>query len=330
MRKSRKRNTNLSTLERDYRAVAPLAGLLCEQLTTQLSALISNAGIALGFPIQHRVKTWESLAEKLDRSNLRIKSVRELQDLAGLRVILQFLRDVPKVCSIIEDSVQVIRRYDTHERLKTDQFGYASIHFVISLPDSWLSVPTLSPLREIQAEIQVRTLAQHIWASASHTLQYKQEDTVPPSLLRSIYRVSALLETVDLEFERVLFDRGSYRQQLETLSGQEDNEELNVDLLESTMDELLPRGNKKDDEEYARLLSELFAANVRTRKQLVALWNKYQSTVLKEEAAYVARSQERLTKREPITGTTVERTQAGVYFSHSGLIRNLISLTTNR
>src|SRR5438105_15454007 len=100
MLKERMGKANLATLERDYHAAAPLAALLCEQLATQLNTLIPAAGVALGFPIQHRVKTWESITEKLDRAKLSIDSVRELQDLAGLRLILQFMRDVPRVCSI--------------------------------------------------------------------------------------------------------------------------------------------------------------------------------------------------------------------------------------
>lgn len=56
----------------------------------------------------------------------------------------------------------------------------------------------------LKAEVQVRTVTQHVWAAASHVLQYKQEASVPLPVRRSIYRVSALLETVDLEFERVL------------------------------------------------------------------------------------------------------------------------------
>jgi ppGpp synthetase/RelA/SpoT-type nucleotidyltranferase len=59
-------------------------------------------------------------------------------------------------------------------------------------------------------ELQLRTLAQHIWAVASHKLQYKREASVPVPIRRSINRVSALLEMVDLEFDRVLLEREQY------------------------------------------------------------------------------------------------------------------------
>ena len=91
-----------------------------------------------------------------------------------------------------------------------DARRYQSLHYIIRIPKHWLKVSTFADLGELKAEIQLRTLAQHIWAATSHKLQYKHEDSVPPPIRRSIYRVSALLETVDLEFERVLAERGTY------------------------------------------------------------------------------------------------------------------------
>ncbi len=137
------------------------------------------------------------------------------------------------VNELIAEAFNVLRQYDTQERLREDQFSYASRHFVVKLPEEWLEVPTMAQLGELQAEIQVRTLAQHIWAEASQTLQYKQEQNVPPVVRRAIYRVSALLETVDLEFERVLDQRETYRS---TVEASATDEALNVDLLEKALE----------------------------------------------------------------------------------------------
>jgi hypothetical protein len=78
------------------------------------------------------------------------------------------------------------------------------VHFVVEFPEPWFVVPTIGPMRGLRAEIQVRTHAQHIWADASHILQYKKESSVAPKTRRDIHRIAALLETVDLEFEKVL------------------------------------------------------------------------------------------------------------------------------
>ena len=75
------------------------------------------------------------------------------------------------------------------------------------MPDDWLNVPTFREFKGLRAELQIRTLAQQLWAAASHKLQYKRESSVPYPIRRSIHRVAALLETVDLELERVLSER---------------------------------------------------------------------------------------------------------------------------
>src|SRR5690606_25945786 len=105
--------------------------------------------------------------------------------------------------------------------------------------------------------------AQHTWAVASPKLQYKHEEGVPPPIRRTIHRVSALLETVDLEFERVLEERGSY------IAAAADNvdlgELLNVDLLKATLSEILPEKNRVDNEPYADLLVDLLKFKVASK-----------------------------------------------------------------
>ena len=155
------------------------------------------------------------------------------------------------------------------------------MHLVIELFDSWLSVPTFADMKGLRAEVQVRTTAQHIWAAASHTLQYKHEESIPPPIRRAIHRASALLEIVDLEFERVLEQRENYR---EGVSVDIDNQ-LNSDLLEKVLDSILPEKNKVlDREDYADLLEDLFYFDIKTQKQLIDLWKKHRSASLKEDS----------------------------------------------
>jgi putative GTP pyrophosphokinase len=197
---SKKKNLEISSIENEYKSLIPVADRFCKEVKNQLDIILSDLEIKLGFPVHYRIKTWDSLLQKIDRVQLRISSVKNFQDLVGFRIILLFKDDIEKVIKALSEHFYIVKKYNTQERLKEDQFGYSSIHAIIKLPEKWLSVPTFKGMSEIQAEIQIRTLAQHIWAEASHVLQYKQEESVPSTLLRSIYRVSALLETVDLEF----------------------------------------------------------------------------------------------------------------------------------
>jgi putative GTP pyrophosphokinase len=99
------------------------------------------------------------------------------------------------------NTFDIIKQENTTRKLREDQFGYSSMHYVVRFPKDWLVVPAMALFGEMKAEIQVRTIAQHLWADASHILQYKNEENIPEPIKRSIHRVSAILETVDLEFE---------------------------------------------------------------------------------------------------------------------------------
>jgi putative GTP pyrophosphokinase len=330
MSKRKKKNRVVSTeqLESEYRVIAPIAERFCTELTHQINKILDNEQISLGVPIEYRVKKWESLVSKLDRLSLNISTIKDLNDLAGLRLILLFKRDLSKVCELLAGAFKVIDRYDTQERLKEDQFGYSSIHFILELPESWLAVPTMSQMRGLRVEVQVRTVAQHIWAAASHLLQYKKEESVPLELRRAIYRVSALLETVDLEFERVLEQRDTYRNNLSSPGG---DAHLNVDLLEEVLDSSLPKANKGSGEEYSDLLSDLLYFDIDTRRKLEALIEKHLPKALKLNSEAVSNELKELEENPnkypaKYHAYTLRRLYKGGYYYHTGLVRIMLAL----
>lgn len=263
-----------------------------------------------------RVKKWTSIENKLERKNLEIESILLLRDLVGVRAILLFLTDLDKIDELIRSTFEVTSTEDTADRLGEAQFGYQSLHYTIKVPLIWLEIPTMADFGDIQAEVQVRTLAQHIWAAASHKLQYKNEASVPPPIRRAINRASALLERIDLEFERILEKRREYRD-IEIPKGI-DAAELNVDILESMLRDRFPEANRSDGEEnYSELLENLTALSVQTVADFdTILKGKYAATMEEERT--------QLSIVDPETGyigSSEERHRAGVYFTHVGLAR---------
>ena len=176
----------------------------------------------------------------------------------------------------------------------------------------------MADLGELQVEVQVRTLAQHIWAAASHKLQYKHEASVPPPLRRTINRVSALLETVDLEFDRVISERKNYQES--GIAETTGSEPLNVDLLASMLAQVFPPENRKSDENYDVLLGDLSNLSVNTVDDLNRLLDKHKD-------AAIARDKEEVKKRledDDYSNTTNERMEIGVFFAHVGLARAVL------
>lgn len=312
---------NIDALRIQYQDEAGRAERLREAVVAQLSALLASNEVTLGVPMESRVKSWASLAEKLDRKQIALDSLIGFHDLIGVRVILLFRSDLLKVLKLISSTFEVVSLEDTAARLGDSEFGYQSQHFVVRLPKSWLLLPSLTGLNDFCVELQVRTIAQHIWAAASHKLQYKQESGVPRPLRRTINRVSALLETVDLEFERVLDERRVYLQDSKAPNAA--TEPLNVDSLAAVLTELLPHENKGEEDSYADLLNDLISFKINTPEQLRLILTKHAEYAKRSDRSRVDEIRADKSTAEPGYRSS-ERFARGVFYTHVGLAREAL------
>lgn len=309
---------DVDKLKEEYDQIINVHQKFCKELERILSELILQDNIELGFPVSSRVKTWDSIQNKLQRVSLKINKATDYQDLVGIRLILLFPRDIAKIEQLINKTFKVEREYDTGEKLKPDQFGYKSIHIIIQIPESWFGMPTMAQFRGCRAEIQIRTLAQHLWAEASKVLQYKNENNVPVPLKRSISRVSALLELIDLELERVLEGKEDYR---DTLLIKVPEQNLDADLLEVLLNKLLPTKNKDKQEYYSELLLELFYFEIDTPDKLTKFLKNHEKDILQMDQEIV--SQKR-TSHLVFSQEEKERIDSGVFLTHTGLVRQAL------
>jgi putative GTP pyrophosphokinase len=303
------KQVTLDRWQEEYRDLRPNASRFSEMLMGELQEMLRKNHVPLAVPIEYRVKSWPSIEDKIGRKGFNGTSLSDLRDLVGLRLILLFRKDVPAVCQLIESVFEVSSRCDQAEELSPQEFGYQSTHYVVRAPKAWLSIPTFSSFYIFQAEIQVRTLAQHMWAAASHVLQYKQEESVPPPLRRTISRISALLETVDLEFDRVFKEREEYRSRVRH---ERKSRKLNSDVLAATLDDLLPAKNKGVLEPYSLLVWELDKLGIKTSGQLALVLEKHLPAAVEDDRQY--------TEQLRLRGSIAQHTQKGV-FTHTGLLR---------
>lgn len=292
---------NYSDLKLSYSKIEPRAKRLKVALSAELDHLLNENGVTLGVPIESRVKEWSSIEEKLVRKSLALGKVEELDDLVGLRLILLFRKDLKAVDKLLRGSLLIRSAEDTSLRLSDTQFGYQSQHYIIEAPKKWLSIPSWGDLGGIRVEIQVRTMAQHIWAAASHKLQYKREASVPLPLRRSINRASALLETVDIEFDRLLDDRLVYLK--DELKNETPSSLLNVEILDSILSKIFPSANRTSEEDFDELLVELDHFGIRTAGQLQDLLEKHFDSIMVEDLKHA------------------DREGLEFYFQHIGLAR---------
>lgn len=163
--------------------------------------------------VEHRVKTEDSLAGKLERKSDKYRHLEDLTDILGLRVICFFGDDVDKIGKILEEVFVIDRENSVDKRalIKADSFGYLSLHYICSLPRGQ-GYP--EDLCDKKFEIQVRTTLQHTWACIEHDMGYKSEFGIPRIAVRQFARIAGLLEIADDEFVRVRDDVRAYTEDI--------------------------------------------------------------------------------------------------------------------
>lgn len=153
--------------------------------------------IPVAFKVSGRFKDFASIEEKNYTKRYTIKkSITELNDLVGLRIVLLFPEFKEQVIELLLTTFKPISEYRKNKQ-SVDKFGYSSAHLILTLKEEWLHNPTLQQHANKKVEVQVRTLSEHIWAETSHSLFYKREENIPNVITRDLYKLSALLEVVD-------------------------------------------------------------------------------------------------------------------------------------
>jgi hypothetical protein len=152
----------------------------------------------------------------------------------------------------------------------------------------------------------------------SHDLQYKNENSVPREIRRAIHRVSALLETIDLEFERVLEQRAVYRGDL-AADGVQEDQALNVDIVEQLVRAAYPPENEVGDEDYDELLITLTELGVATAGSLKKLIDDYREYALKEDEKTARKLYEEIGESGE-SPYDVSRLERGIFLALTGLL----------
>ena len=190
-------------LLRQYRELRPTLQQLADEAYNLLCQELRKQGIYVT-AIEHRVKTEKSLIGKLELKGAKYKSIDDITDLVGLRVITFYTDEVDKVAAIAKrifdiDWQESVDKRKLHE---LDSFGYNSLHYICRLR-------TGGP----RFELQMRTALQHVWSTIEHDTGYKGDVKIPREYLRQLSRLAGLVELADDEFSRLRIVLNDYRRQ---------------------------------------------------------------------------------------------------------------------
>ncbi|MDE4454227.1 GTP pyrophosphokinase [Psychrobacter sp. DAB_AL62B] len=175
---------------------------LDRSLDTLINSLLKQKGIK-AHQIQTRVKDRDSLEKKI-LAKQKYKSLDDITDVVGIRIITYFEDDVNKVAKVVEEEFDIDHENSVDKReIDTDRFGYRSLHYVASLNKNRTILSEYSDYGDFKFEFQIRSILQHSWAEIEHDLGYKGASEIPTSAKRTFYRVAALLEQADIEFVKL-------------------------------------------------------------------------------------------------------------------------------
>ena len=182
----------------------------------QLRCILEEEGIVCN-AITSRVKERDSLTQKIDVKSDKYKSLSEVTDIAGIRIITYYDSDVERAAKIVEREFCVDKENSINKReaLGPEKFGYCSVHYVVSMNEDRLKLPENRGYAGIKCEIRIRTVLQHAWAEIEHDLGYKSEIDIPKDIRRSFSRLAGLLEVADKEFQEIRDFLETYREKVE-------------------------------------------------------------------------------------------------------------------
>ena len=215
-------------LLQQYRELRPTLQQLADEATNMLRQALREQGVYVT-AIEHRVKTEKSLTGKLEMKGVKYKSIDDITDLVGLRVITFYTDEVDKVAVIAQRIFDIDWQESVDKRKlhSLDSFGYNSLHYICRLRKG-------GP----RFELQMRTALQHVWSTIEHDTGYKGDVKIPNEYKRQFSRLAGMLELVDEEFSRLRTVLTDYRRQTLALvkSGQLDDVPLSRETFRSYLD----------------------------------------------------------------------------------------------
>jgi len=229
-------------LMQQYRELLPTLEQLAKEAYDLLQRALREQGIYVT-AIEYRVKSERSLAGKVELKGAKYKSIDDITDLVGLRVITFYTDEVDKVAAIAKRLFDIDWQESVDKRKlhQLDAFGYNSLHYICRLKEPLSSrrpddQTTKQPLPRF--ELQMRTALQHVWSTIEHDIGYKGAVRIPREYKRQFSRLAGMLELIDDEFSRLRLVLTDYRRQIQTLvkNGQLDSVPLSADTFRSYLE----------------------------------------------------------------------------------------------
>lgn len=145
--------------------------------------------------ISSRIKSPDSMQKKLKKKGIEPTSenaMSKVNDAVGVRVICSFMDDIYKVADWLkeQDDIEVIKIKDYIAYPKEN--GYRSYHMIIKIKEL-----------NLNAEIQIRTIALDFWANLEHQMKYKRHIENEEIIRSELKRCADEIASIDLSMQTI-------------------------------------------------------------------------------------------------------------------------------
>ena len=150
--------------------------------------------------IQFRIKQKASIEEKLKRMDLQgsfMNAKEHLQDIAGIRVICYFEKDVELLAEQLRKQSDLILVKEKDYITNPKPNGYRSFHMILGI-----QVYSMESTEYYPVEVQIRTIGMDFWASMEHRISYKKERTDKEQLRDELREYANMLVEIERRFEQ--------------------------------------------------------------------------------------------------------------------------------
>lgn len=287
-------SANSATLLQEFDIAIILYESFCSTTADLIKRLLSSKKIEV-HSISNRCKDRVSFEKKVTKKS-HYKTLPDITDLAGIRIITHYSDDVDVIARLIEKEFEIDRSNSIDKRtaLDPDRFGYLSLHYVASLKSTRSKLQEYSEYDGLKVEIQIRSILQHTWAEIEHDIGYKNEIEVPGPIKRKFSRLAGLLELADQEFISIRKEIDKYSKSLDK---QMHTSVKNIGLDALSYEKFITRSSisTQIDEKIcnlggykigalrdeSRMVGRLTKFSITTIEQLSSLLKEHESSILR-------------------------------------------------
>ncbi|MCI5648678.1 MAG: GTP pyrophosphokinase family protein [Fusicatenibacter sp.] len=255
--------------------------LAVKELTVKFNHLIKeHHEKGLYSPIESvcgRVKSVSSILEKMQRKGISPDDMEEqVEDIAGIRIICQFVEDIEKVAELISKRSDIVIKSEKDYIKHMKDSGYRSYHLIV-----YYTVETMNGPKRLQAEIQIRTMAMDFWATIEHSLQYKYKANIPEHIRDRLEAAARAIISLDNEMSSVRSEI------MDAQNSSQIQRNLITDIL-NNIENLYKLSNKREVEKIQDEFYHIYALNdlqelKRFHKELDLIAEGYRAQAITDE-----------------------------------------------